>query len=340
MSDHKMENTLPDAIRLSIDRMISRSKTKLIAPILTAGILRQCHDRGGKYEFSEQEMREAYHEEVCVTVRQILKHNLNIGGEYEDAYSSRTLPKYGVVTPIGHRRYRLPAPLALRASDVINYIQLCVPDFIAQKLGGVTALQSPTQRMTLAHDPEFFVELLDKEMQRSASHFEIVSFAVLRVHLEKFACKVYRSSKTSAHDSGVDIATDYGAVYQIKKMRLLAKGDAEQIYSEILTNFDEGRIKDRKVVLIIDDISSTCKQFLIDMRVQSLVRADILVLAGLLADEEDRLKVLRVVYDEFEREYRSDVCMACRIRPRIEGCLYIPSAYTISALHKTNEAED
>jgi hypothetical protein len=42
------------------------------------------------------------------------------------------------------------------------------------------------------------------------------------------------------------------------------------------------------------------------MKIQSLSRDEILNLASLL-DLEERLKVLRVVFDEFSREYKSDI---------------------------------
>jgi len=316
-------DSLPENIRVCLDKMISMTKTKLIAPVLTAGIMRRLVLRGF-LDYSERDMREAYEEEVCHTAREILGHNLHVGGDYEDAYCSRTLPKYGIVTPIGDRRYTTTNEIVAHAASVLAHIEARVPEFVASKIGGVTALQSAAQRLVIAADQAAFCGVLTQEMQRSPSHFEIVSFAVLRIHLEKFACKVYRSSRTSAHDHGVDIATDYGTVYQVKKMRLITREAVEQVYCELLTNFDEGRLHDRKVVLVIDDLSSACRQFLMDMRVQPLIRTDILTLAGLLSDPEDRQKVLRVVYEEFAREYRSDICMACTTKPRMTDCRFIP----------------
>lgn len=75
---------------------------------------------------------------------------------------------------------------------------------------------------------------------------------------------------------------------------------------ELQTNFSEDRIKDGNVVLIIDDISKDVKSFLVNMKIQSLSKVDILRLASLL-EVEERLKVLRVVFDEFSREYESDI---------------------------------
>jgi hypothetical protein len=43
------------------------------------------------------------------------------------------------------------------------------------------------------------------------------------------------------------------------------------------------------------------------MKVQSISKRDVLILASQFEDIEDREKVLRVVYEEFKREYGSDI---------------------------------
>lgn len=60
------------------------------------------------------------------------------------------------------------------------------------------------------------------------------------------------------------------------------------------------------MVLVIDDISSDVKSFLINMKIQSISREDILKLASLL-EVEERMSVLKIVYEEFSREYKSDI---------------------------------
>ena len=87
---------------------------------------------------------------------------------------------------------------------------------------------------------------------------------------------------------------------------MLNQTSADSVFKELKTNFSEDRIKDGNVVLIIDDISKDVKSFLINMKIQSLSKDEILNLASLL-DLEERLKVLRVVFDEFSREYKSDI---------------------------------
>ena len=89
-------------------------------------------------------------------------------------------------------------------------------------------------------------------------------------------------------------------------MKLLNQNSADSVFKELQTNFSEDRIKDGNVVLVIDDISKDVKSFLINMKIQSLSKEDILNLSTLL-EVEERLKVLRVVFDEFSREYKSDI---------------------------------
>jgi hypothetical protein len=43
------------------------------------------------------------------------------------------------------------------------------------------------------------------------------------------------------------------------------------------------------------------------MRVQSISKRDVLRLAVQIEDVEDRAKVLRIVYEEFRREYSSSI---------------------------------
>lgn len=66
-------------------------------------------------------------------------------------------------------------------------------------------------------------------------------------------------------------------------------------------------MNDGKVVIIIDDISKEVKNYLINMRVQSISKLEIIKLCSQFEDLEDRMKVLRIIYDEFRREYESQV---------------------------------
>ena len=151
--------------------------------------------------------------------------------------------------------------------------------------------------MILAEDEKQFLDLIRAQIDKTPANFEIFSFAVIRVHLEKFACKIYRDTRTAAHDKGVDLSTNFGVVYQVKKLRIHSESEAEQVYAELKVNFDRERLQDGNVVLVIDDISKDVKKFLIDMKIQSISKHDVLKLAANFDDPEDRQKVLRVVYD-------------------------------------------
>jgi len=82
---------------------------------------------------------------------------------------------------------------------------------------------------------------------------------------------------------------------------------AEEIFTEIKLNFDSERMNDGKVVLIIDDISSDVRNYLINMKIQSISKNEILSICNQFLEVEDRMKVLRVIYDEYRREYESQI---------------------------------
>jgi len=125
--------------------------------------------------------------------------------------------------------------------------------------------------------------------------------------LEKFACKIYRDTRTAAHDRGVDLSTNFGVVYQVKKLRIHTQSEADKVYAELKLNFDNERLQDGNVILVIDDVSKQVKKYLIDMKIQSLSKADLLTMAANFEESEDRQKVLRIVYEEFRREYSSTI---------------------------------
>jgi hypothetical protein len=151
------------------------------------------------------------------------------------------------------------------------------------------------------------LDLISDQISKTPANFKIFSFAVIKVHWEKFACKIYRDTCTAAHDHGVDLSTNFGVVYQIKKLRIHTESEADKVYAELKLNFDKERLRDGSVILVIDDISKEIKQYLINMQVQSLSRNEVLKLASNFDEAEDGQKVLRIVYDEFRREYSSRI---------------------------------
>lgn len=288
-----------------IDRMLRQSQTKVIFPVMTYGLLREYADTG-KTVFTDNEVKKAYHKAVkCMEDH--LKHNLHIGGKYYDAYPARNLPRYGVVRGIGKNLYELAQEYRDSAQPLLTWIPDRVKEHIVERLGIVPQLSERTFRASLSADVDQFLEAIAEHIDKTSTNFEIFSFAVIRVHLEKFACKVYRDTRASAHDSGVDLSTNFGVVYQIKKLKVLNKSTAESLYAELKLNFDTQRLSDGNVILVIDDISKDVRQYLIDMKVQSISKHDILKLASQFEDVEDREKVLRIVFEEFGREYASSI---------------------------------
>lgn len=82
-------------------------------------------------------------------------------------------------------------------------------------------------------DRERFLHMIQEQINKTPTNFEIFSFAILKVHLEKFACKIYRDTRTAAHDRGVDLSTNFGVVYQIKRLQIRTESEADQVYTEL-----------------------------------------------------------------------------------------------------------
>jgi Na+/phosphate symporter len=93
----------------------------------------------------------------------------------------------------------------------------------------------------------------------------------------------------------------------VKKLRIHTESEANRLYAELKLNFDKERLQDGNVILVIDDISKEIKQYLIDMKVQSISKGEVLKMAAGFDEAEDRQKVLRIVYEEFRREYSSRI---------------------------------
>jgi ribosomal protein S13 len=288
-----------------IERMLARSQTKVIFPLITLGLVTAFCEKGQTI-FSDGEIRELY-EDTVRKLKSYLGHDLHIGGKYYDAYPSRNLPKYQVLKALGEKKYELLEPYKSGAMALLEWIPERIEGYITNKLTIIPQLSEREFRIQVSEDKSTFIELIKKNIDISPTNFEIFSFAIIKVTLEKFACKVYRDARASAHDKGVDISTNFGVVYQIKKLKVINKTIAENVYAELKANFDKERLDDGKVILIIDDISQSIKNYLIDMKVQSISKQDLFRLAGQIEDTEDREKVLRITYDEFRREYSSDI---------------------------------
>jgi len=290
--------------KAEVERMLKNSQTKVIVPVITLGLVRE-YAASKQTVFTDNDVRKIY-EATVRQLREFLGHDLHIGAKYYDAYSSR-MSRYGVLKQVGHLKYRLVAPYTTDAKILCDWIPDRIKQHIADRLGVVPLLKNSVQRATLAEQPDKFLNLIREQIVKTPANFEIFSFAVLKVHLEKFACKIYRDTRTAAHDKGVDLSTNFGVVYQIKKLQIKTQSDADRIYAELKLNFDSERLDDGHVVLIIADISKEVKQFLINMEVQSISKDEVLNLAANFNEPEDRQKVLRVVSDEFGRDYLSRI---------------------------------
>ena len=196
---------------------------------------------------------------------------------------------------------------SLHAAQLCAWLPERIKQHIELRIGIIPQLAASETRLKIAEDITNFMHLVRDQVEKNPTTFEIVSFALIKIHLEKFACKIYRDTRTSAHDRGVDLATNFGVVYQVKKLSLRSKPDAEKLYAELKLNFDRERLQDGNVILVIDDIAEDVRQYLINMKVQSIKKEYLLSLAAGFSDVEDRQKVLRVIYEEFRRDFSSAI---------------------------------
>ena len=206
----------------------------------------------------------------------------------------------------GNNTYLLVDTYSNNTDVLLQTIPNLVTSYINKKLGNIPLLNNPNERFELSNSETKFLYFIEKQIEINPVNFEIFCFAILKIHLEKFACKIYRDTRTSAHDQGVDLSTNFGVIYQIKKLKIQNVSSAKGVYNELQTNFSQDRINDGNVILIIDEISKDVKSFLIDMKIQTISKLELLNLSKQL-DIEDRMKVLKVIYDEFSREYKSDI---------------------------------
>lgn len=258
-----MSNEDLDTCKNSIERMLKRAQTKVIFPIITLGLVKDYHNKDKKL-FLDAEIKKCY--EVSVRyMKSYLKHDLNVGGKYYDAYPSRNLPKYGVLKVLGNKQYELVAPYTTNAQVLTTWIPERIKEYITENLGIIPHLGDYKFRADLAVNNSGFLDIVKTHINKNPVNFEVFSFAVIKVHLEKFACKIYRDTRTSAYDSGVDLSTNFGVVYQIKKLKVYSKNMADSIYAELKVNFDNERLNDGNVILVIDDISKEIKNYLINM---------------------------------------------------------------------------
>lgn len=286
--------------RSEIERMLKTSQTRAIMATLALGVLRR-YVESGRTAFDDTALRTAYHAAVR-EITELQGHNVHTGAKYEDAYGMR-MSRYGFLTGAGHLQYRLTAPFSKCASALVDWLPVRIVQHIASRVGIIPQLADSVKRLEIASSQATFMQVVESQIAQNPVSFEIASFAIIKIHLERFACKIYRDTRTAAHDRGVDLSTNFGVVYQVKKLRVQTRGDADKLYTELKANFDRERLQDGNVILVIDDIVENVRQYLINMKVQSIKTEHLLVMAAGFSDVEDRQKVLRVIYEEFCRDY-------------------------------------
>lgn len=280
--------------------MLKLSQTKVIMPALAFGVLR-FFVKNKQADFTDTEIKHAYQDAVRFLKKHI-GHELHIGAKYEDAYGMR-MSRYGFLSSLGHLKYRLNPVFGEHAGALCDWIPGCIKKHINARIGIIPSLSEAATRLAVAEDLRSFLKLIDEQLNLNPASFEIVSFALIKIHLEQFACRIYRDTRTASHDHGVDLATNFGVVYQVKKLRVYSRSDADRLYSELKQNFDRERLQDGNVILVIDDIAEDVRRYLINMKVQSIKKDQLIAIARGFETSEDRQKVLRVIYEEFARDY-------------------------------------
>ncbi len=172
--------TLAATPKTEIERMLKNSQTKVIAPIITLGLVSQ-YSATANTTFSDADIRGAYGVAVG-QMKAFLGHDLHNGAKYYDAYGSR-MSRYGVLEQVDHLRYRLLSPYTDQAQSLVKWIPGRIKKHIDERMGIVPHLQEPTARAKLAESQEHFEELIREHIGKTPANFEIFSFAVLKAHL-------------------------------------------------------------------------------------------------------------------------------------------------------------
>jgi hypothetical protein len=118
-----------DFCRAEIDRMLKNSQTKVIAPVITFGLLK-AHAKTGKTQFSDSEIRKTY-DAAVEFLKDFLHHDVHIGAKYYDAYGSR-MSRYHVLKSVGHLKYELLPPFTEEAEKLASWIPKRIKQHITE----------------------------------------------------------------------------------------------------------------------------------------------------------------------------------------------------------------
>ena len=292
-----------------INNIIKSSKTKLINPIAFLASVNFLLK--GKKIFTRKELDEEYKKAVK-EVKEFTKSDLNVGGRFHsNTYPDRMARNYNALILLSENKLQLPKFIIKQDTEKIKIIKQILLDKILDtqkiKIGNLQSIDRDFKRIKIAKKKDKFINFLTNELKCSANSFEITCFAILKVFLEKFACKLYRNSRTNARNSGIDISTDFGVAYQVKKFKIKEEKEINKILKEIQTNFDKDRIQDGKLVLVLEDIDANFKHLVLGKNIKMFKMSEIIKIANQIDEVEDRMKTLRVIYDENKRELKSDI---------------------------------
>lgn len=168
-----------------IARMLKRSQTKAIFPLLTLGLVID-YCAHGQCVFSSDEIRKAY-ENAVRRMKDLLKHDVHLGGRYESAYPSRDLTRYGVLKPLDDLRFELLPPFTTQAQMLVQWIPEKIKQHVEERLGLIPLLGEQPFRADLAADSARFLQVVSEHINQTPTKFEIFSFAVIKQYCGHFS---------------------------------------------------------------------------------------------------------------------------------------------------------
>jgi hypothetical protein len=187
------------------------------------------------------------------------------------------------------------------SAEMLDHIENSIDDSSVRKI--LTDSTSSSFRNFLEHGFEDGGEGL----VHSGHGFEVCMFAILKVFLARFGCKLYRDTRTYGSEKGTDISTNFGVVYQVKKECLGNESVFAKLVNELRQNFSAGRIQEGNVFVIVESERKGYGERLRRENGVSCLTKDEIV--GLLDDlsPREKLEVLICILQEFRRELLSRI---------------------------------
>ena len=320
-----------------IDKMIEdRRATRLINPVLVLFYLKE-FQRTGSRVVNFNLVKQGYEDTVCDLIRSQLHHNFNIGGQFNDSYLQRLASRHRVLDPIKGKDFAISAFFAEEAQSLIPYTASRIVEHLENKLLDIIKLHKMVRSGTRDAVQEILSDFTSKKLRELLQNgfesssagflnvaygFEICMFAILKILLAKFGCKIYRDSKTYSSDKGTDLGTNFGVVYQVKKRCITTEEAFNKLVSELLLNFADGRIQEGNVFIIIEDIDDGFRMRLESKHINCITQKSVTAFLDKL-NADEKWEILKQIDREFERELASDICYACK-KPERQNCPYSP----------------